>query len=200
MRKSVLIDALFPKIRQGVLTATVMHPERWWYLSDLARYLRVTPSSLQRELQSLVGAGILERRQEGRQVYYRPDPNCPILAELQSILVKTSGLVDVLRQTLQPFVQLIDCSFIFGSIARSEELSDSDIDLIIIGRLGLSDLASAFNQAEKRLGRPINPILYTPDEWAQKRQEGHPFLQEVLGDNKLFVIGPQYDLATTASG
>ena len=198
MRKSLLIDALFPKIRQGVLAATMMHPERWWYLSDLARQLQVTPSSLQRELHSLVQAGILERRREGRQVYYRPDSNCPILAELQGLMVKTSGLADVLQQILQPFTRLVDCAFIFGSVARSEELGDSDIDLMIIGRLGLSDLVPALNQAEQRLGRPINPVLYTPDELARKRQEGHPFLQRVLEDDKLFVIGTQYDLATVA--
>ncbi len=196
MRKSSLIDALFPRIRQGILAATVMHPERWWYLSDLARHLRVTPSSLQRELTSLVQAGILERRQEGRQVYYRPDPECPILSELQSIMVKTAGLVDVLRQVLQPFAPRIECAFIYGSIARSEELGDSDIDLMLIGRLGLSDLAPALPPAEQRLGRSINPTLYAPNEWGQKRQEGHPFLQRVLDGEKLFVIGTQDDLAT----
>ena len=123
MRKTLLADVLFPRIRQGILAATVMRPERWWYLSDLARHLHVRPSSFQRELTSLVRAGILERRQEGRQVYYRPDPKCPILIELQGIMAKTAGLVDVLRQVLQPFAPRIECAFIYGSIARSEELA-----------------------------------------------------------------------------
>lgn len=198
MRKSTLIDALFPRIRQGILVTTVMHPERWWYLSDMARHLSVTPSSLQRELISLVQSGILERRQEGRQVYYRPDPECPILTELQSIMMKTVGLVDVLRQALQPFAPLIACAFVYGSVARSEELGDSDVDLMIIGSPGLSDLAPALNQAEDHLGRSINPILYAPSEWGQKRQDGHPFLQRVLDGEKLFVIGNQNELGTTA--
>ena len=200
MRKSPLIDALFPRIRQGILAATVMRPERWWYLSDLARHLRVTPSSLQRELASLVQAGILERRQEGRQVYYRPHPDCPILTELQSIMAKTAGLVDVLRQALQPFAPEIECAFVYGSIARSEELGDSDVDLMIVGRLGLSDLAPALAPAEQRLGRPINPTLYAPKEWVQKRQDGHPFLQRVLDGDTLLVMGTEGDLGTTADG
>jgi DNA-binding transcriptional ArsR family regulator len=177
-----------------------MRPERWWYLSDLARHLGVTPSSLQRELSSLVNAGILERRQEGRQVYYRPDQNCPILPELQGIMTKTAGLVDVLQQTLQPFSKLIECAFVYGSIARSEELGDSDIDLMIIGRLGLSDLAPGLNKAERQLGRSINPILYTRNELAKKLHDGNHFLQTALGGEKLFVIGNEDDLAAASSG
>ena len=176
----------------------MMHPEHWWYQSDLARHLGVTPSSLQRELHTLVESGILASRQEGRQIYYRPDTGCPIFPELQGLMAKTSGLVDVLRRNLQPFNQSVDCAFVFGSIARAEELGDSDIDLMLIGRLGLSDLAPVLSRAEEQLARPINPILYTPEELARKRQEGHPFLRQVLDDEKLFVIGSQHDLATTA--
>ena len=39
MRKSLTADALFPQTRQKILAATVMFPDRWWYLSDLARHL-----------------------------------------------------------------------------------------------------------------------------------------------------------------
>ena len=197
MSELSLIDVLFPKIRQGILAATLMHPERWWYMSDLARHLKVTPSSLQRELNSLFKAGILERRREGRQVYYRPDADCPILPELKGIMVKTLGLVEVLQQALKPFAKLIEYSFVFGSIARSEELGHSDIDLMIVSCLGLSEIAPEINKAEEQLGRSINPVVYTQEELAKKTQEANLFLQKVFGEEKLFVIGRQDDLAAT---
>ncbi len=195
MRKKSPIDALFPKVRQGILAATVLHPERWWYLSDLARHLHTTPSSLQRELASLVSAGILRRRQEGRQVYFRPDPDCPFLPELRGLMTKTAGLVDVLQHALHPLVGKIECSFIYGSIARGEALSDSDIDLMVIGRLGLAELAPRLAQAEQQTGRPVNPTLYTRAEWTRKVKSHHPFLQEVLRGPKLFLIGTADELA-----
>lgn len=199
MRKTALIDALFPRIRQGILAATLLHPERWWYLSDLARHLRVTPSSLQRELHSLLHAGILLRRQEGRQVYFRPDPACPILPELQGLMAKTAGLVDVLRRALAPLAPSIDWAFVYGSIARAEAVSESDIDLMVIGRLGLADLAPVLTRAEPQLGRRINPTVYSRQEWRQKLEGGHPFLQAVLRGEKLFLIGDPDELASTAS-
>lgn len=49
MRKLNPLEALFPKTRQAILAATLMEPVRSWYLTDLARKLEVSPSSLQRE-------------------------------------------------------------------------------------------------------------------------------------------------------
>ncbi|MGB6826533.1 MAG: hypothetical protein WBE41_00730, partial [Terracidiphilus sp.] len=64
MRNSSVLTALFPQVRQGVLAATLGQPDKWWYLSELAGRLGTSPSSLQRELSSLVASGILMHRRE----------------------------------------------------------------------------------------------------------------------------------------
>ena len=127
MRKSFALDALFPQARQNILAATLMRPERWWYLTELANHLRVTPSTLQRELSSLARAGVLEQRTDGNRVYYRPDPDCPFISELQGLLIKTAGLSDVIEAALSPFADEITCAFVYGSVAKAQELSSSDI-------------------------------------------------------------------------
>ncbi len=195
MRKKSLVSALFPKTRRAVLATTLMHPERWWFLADLARQIGVPPSSLQREMESLVEAGILLRRQEGKQVYFKPDPDCPILGELQGIITKTLGLVDVLRQTLAPFKKAIKLAFVYGSIARCEELSESDVDLMIVGNVGLADLSQAIHKAQEWLAREVNPTLCSPQEFAEKLKQGHHFLTTVLAGEKLFILGSKDDLA-----
>lgn len=197
MRRKSLISVLFPKTRRAVLATTLMHPERWWFLADLARHIGVPPSSLQREMESLVEVGILLRRQEGRQVYFKPDPNCPILFELQGIMTKTVGLVDVLREALAPFRKSIKAALVYGSLARGEELSDSDVDLMIVGAVGLADLSPALHEAEERLAREVNPTLFSPEEFAAKLKQGHHFLTTVLGGDKLFILGSPHDLAET---
>ncbi|HZL38327.1 MAG TPA: hypothetical protein VFC78_23640 [Tepidisphaeraceae bacterium] len=133
MRASPLIDALMRRGRREVLCATLLQPERAWYAADLARHLRVTPSSLQRELARLTRAGVLKSRREGCMVYFQADTDCPIYPELHGLLSKTAGLGDVLREALAPVLRMIQCAFVFGSIARREERSHSDIDLMIIG-------------------------------------------------------------------
>jgi predicted nucleotidyltransferase len=195
MRTKTLISALFPKARRAVLATTLMHPDRWWFLADLARQIGVGSSSLQREMESLVEVGILLRRQEGRQVYFKPDPNCPILYELQGIMTKTLGLVDVLREALGPFRKSLQAAFVYGSIARCEELSESDVDLMLIGDASLADLSPALHKAEQRLAREVNPTLLSAEEFAKKLKQGHHFLKTVLGSDKLFILGSHDDLA-----
>ncbi len=198
MRTKPLISAIFPKTRRSVLAATVMHPDRWWFFADLARHLGVPPSSLQRELLSLVEAGILIRREEGKHVYFKPDPNCPILPELQGIMTKTLGLVDVVRAAMAPFREAIRVAFVYGSIARSEELSESDVDLMVIGSAKLADLSPEFTKAAATLGREVNPTVFSPEEFSRKLQEGHHFVTSVVRAEKLFVIGGPDDLARLA--
>jgi len=77
MRASPILTALFPAVRQEILTATLLSPERSWYLSELAAHLKTSPSSLQRELEALAASGILQRRQEGSRTYYRAETASP---------------------------------------------------------------------------------------------------------------------------
>jgi len=114
-------------------------------------------------------------------------------------MLKTAGLVDVLREVLEPFADRIDWAFVYGSIARSEELASSDVDLMIIGRVGLADIASALRQAERHLNRPVNPTVYSREEFASKLAAGHAFLHTVLDGAKLFILGDSHELAATVS-
>jgi DNA-binding transcriptional ArsR family regulator len=198
MRKSQALDALFPRIRQALLAITVLHPDQWWYLSDLAKHLNVRPSSIQRELAALVAAGILRRRRDGNRVYFQANPDCPFLPELQGLLVKTVGVLDVFREVLSRFAKRIEWAFVYGSIARAEELASSDVDLMIIGQVGLAELSPALRRAEGRLGRAVNPTLYTQEEFATKLHAGHHFLKTVLDGEKLFILGDPDELAAAA--
>jgi predicted nucleotidyltransferase len=194
MRKPAALAALFPTIRGEVLAATHTQPEKWWYLSELAQFLRTSPSSLQRELKALVDGGILETRREGTRAYFKADARSPIFPELRGLIDKTAGVVPTLRTVLQPLESRIACAFIYGSVARSEEHAASDIDLMVVGAVGLADLTPALRTAERRLGREINTTSYAAAEFRKKAVANDHFLSEVLRGPKLFVKGDQGDV------
>jgi predicted nucleotidyltransferase len=191
---SPALNALFPSVRQGVLAATLTRPEKWWYLSELADFLDTRPSSLQRELRSLQQSGILQQRNDGRRVYFKAETRSPIFRELRSIFEKTVGLIPTLRNALQPFTDNIVGAFVYGSIARREEHATSDVDLMIIGNVGLGDLAPSLRKTEKRLGREVNVTNYSVDEFRKKVAAGDHFLTTVLKGSLQFVKGEQRDL------
>jgi len=196
MRKTSPIDALFPKTRKVVLATVYMQPTREWYLSDLARHLKVQPSSLQRELANLVGGGILRKRIDGNRAYYSAETTGPIFEDLYGLILRTAGLRDVLAESLEPFRKRIMSAFVYGSVARQEERATSDIDLMVIGDVGLAELAPTIKRAEEKLIRPVNPSIYKPGEIAEKLALGHHFLRTVMSEDKLFVVGSEDDLAS----
>lgn len=194
MRKPSLLGSLFPRVRQGVLAATLTQPDKWWYLSELADRLGTSPSSLQRELSSLVASGILVQRREGTRVYFKAETRSPVFPELRQLFEKTAGLIPLLEQMLKPFGDKILCAFVYGSVARSQEHTLSDVDLMVIGRAGLADLSPALRKAEARLGREVNVTAYSPQEFREKVKSRDHFLTTVLRGRQQFVKGDQNDL------
>jgi DNA-binding transcriptional ArsR family regulator len=101
MHKSSILDALFPAVRQQILAATLLEPEKWWYLTELAAHLGTSPSTLQRELGALSRSGLLELRQDGRRTYYRANAGSPVFSELRELFGKTAGIIPTLRPVLK---------------------------------------------------------------------------------------------------
>lgn len=198
MRKNRPIDALFPKTRREILAATFGQPERWWYLSELAEHLETTPSSLQRELKYLASSGTLRKRRDGKRTYFQAESELPIFDELHSIFTKTLGLTDALKNTLAKFGDQIHCAFIYGSVARREEHALSDVDVMVIGSVGLSDLSSPLRSLEKRFKREFNVKCYSLEEFRKKVKEHNHFVLNVLEKEKLFLQGDEDELESIA--
>ena len=199
MRKSSILDALFPAVRQEILTATLLSPEKSWYLSELAAHLGTSPSSLQRELETLANSGILVRTQDGRRTYYRAQTASPIFNELRDLLAKTAGIIPVLNSELTQLDGKIKWAAIYGSIARGEEQAQSDIDLLVVGPVGMTELLPVLRRVEQQFGREVNVTRYSESEFLAKRHGRDHFLNSVLKGKLITIVGSSNELEKTAS-
>ena len=190
--------ALFGKARLAVLAALFAHPERALHMRELARAAGVGQGAVTRELQRLTGAGILSRRQEGRQAYYQANPASPLFPELRRLVLKTAGLVDVLRAALAPLAGRIAGAFVYGSLARGEANGASDVDVLIVGDVTLADASAALHPTQDVLAREVNPTVYPADEFRAQIASGNHFLTSILSEPMLFLIGGARDLADLA--
>lgn len=200
MRSHATLDALFTAPRQGILATTLMDPERWWYLSDLARHLGLHHATLQRELARLTRVQIVVSRRDGNRVYYKANLDSPVLPELRALFAKTAGVAGILRAALAPHTPLIECAFVFGSVARGTEAAESDVDLMVIGGATLKALAPALTTAERLLRRPVNASVHGVHDWTTKSATPSAFVRRVLNSDKLFVVGTEHDLERLARG
>jgi predicted nucleotidyltransferase len=184
-----LAAVLFGKSMRAILALLYGRSDRRFFMREIARAAGAPPSSLQRDLSSLAGAGVLTRVGEGRQVYYQANPACPIYGELKSIAAKTFGVAGELKKLLAPHASRLKLAFVYGSVAKGSAAAASDIDLLWVGRLSPSDLVLDMAKAEQRLARKISVIAYDEDEFAGLLAEGGSFLSSVLAGPVLWLIG-----------
>jgi hypothetical protein len=157
---TTLGSVLFGKTRRALLGILFGHPQEEYYLRQLARVAGGAHGAVQRELRQLTDAGILRRRVRGHQVFFQANHACPIFAELQSLLLKTAGVGDVLRHALAPLQSRIMLSFLYGSLVNGKPGPDSDVDVLIVGDVSFGEVVSALRPAQDQLAREVNPSVY----------------------------------------
>ncbi len=194
----MLVDLLFGSYRQRALSVLLLHPDSSYHVRDLARRTKTSAGSLHRELARLAEAGLLLREKQGNQVRYQANRHCPIYPELASLFRKTAGLADVLGQALQPLADRILLALVFGSVARGEETANSDIDLLIVGDVSFGEVVKILHPLQEQLGREISPVIHTPAEFAQTRQQENSFMQRILQQPTISVLGVHHDLGQPA--
>jgi len=163
------------------------------HVREIARQAGLNDATVRQELRRLTSLRLVEARRDGNRAYYRAEMGNPLYPDIRNLVLKTSGLVDVLRQSFGKAD--IRVAFVFGSLAEGSEKPASDVDLMVIGSASLRQLSKLLSGVASRLGREINPHVFTPQEFARRRREGDHFLTSVLRGPKLFVIGTEDELA-----
>lgn len=183
-------DTLFAKVRQRVLGVLFGNPERSFYANEIIGLAHSGTGAVQRELARLEAAGLVTAVRVGKRKHYQANRASPVFHELRTLILKTSGLADVLRNALEPLSSRIRAAFIYGSIAKGEDTAASDIDLMVVGQdLTYADLFEALEAASARLGRKVAPTIYSPKELARRARQHNVFVTRVLQQPKLWLIG-----------
>ena len=164
------------------------------HVREMERQSGLTDATVRQELKRLTRLGLVERRRDGNRVCYRAHRQHPLYLELHNLVLKTTGLVEVLREALTH--DDIAVAFVFGSVARSEEKAQSDVDLMVIGSIRLRQLTKLLSGVAGQIGREINPHIMTQKEFCQRQNARDHFLTTVLSDSRLFVKGSDDELET----
>jgi uncharacterized protein len=192
-------EALFGKVRLGVLSLLYSHPDESFHMRAVARHVSSGQGATQRELRGLTRAGILRRWRQGRQVYYQANRQSPIFGDLYHLLIRTSAVGDVLRSALADLRDRISAAFVYGSMAKGTAKADSDVDVMVVGEIELSDLVTALAPVEQVLQREVNPSVYAPAEFRARLADSSHFLTSIMREPKVFIIGDEDELARLAA-
>lgn len=178
--------------RRAILARTHLSPDREFYLRELVRLTRLAPRTVQREIDHLVEADLLTDRRDGNRRYLRANERHPLFGALREILLKSEGLVAVLQSALGN--RGVEVAFVFGSMASGRAMAGSDVDLLIVGPLGLRESVRRLREVHDTIGREINPVVWTAEEFRSRLAAQDHFLDSVLREPRLMVLGDERKL------
>jgi DNA-binding transcriptional ArsR family regulator len=187
------LAAIFPKVRAEILRLLFAKPSAELHLREIMRQSHLTLGTIQQEVARLSNADLLTVRRDGNRLYYRANTQHPIFLELQGIALKTTGLREQLLSVLAD-IPGIDLAFVYGSIASDAAGAGSDVDLLIVGTVGLRALAPRLRPLSVSLGREINPHILSRKAIADRVQRGDAYIANLLTSPKLWIIGSPDEL------
>lgn len=185
---------LFSDSQSRVFRWLFGQPERSFHLSELRRLTGLGSASLQRELNRLAEAGLVHSERVGNLRRFQANSQSPVFNELVSLTRKTLGVEPLLREALLPMTPSLQAAWIYGSVAKQTDTAHSDIDVMLIGEdLLLGNILELLVPLEAQLGRKINPACYTPSEFERRRSEPDSFVNRVLAQPILPLIGKLHE-------
>ena len=195
MNQIGLSDALFTTTQQRLLALLFGQPNRSFFGNELISMTGSGSGAVQRELKRLSDSGLVLSKKIGNQRHFQANPSAPIFNELLQIVQKTFGVAEPIRRALLPHEQAIHCAFIFGSVAKRADTTDSDIDLFVVtDSLTTADLINQLLPTEAYLGRKINTTIYSRKELAEALSGKKSFIVRVIEQPKIWLIGNESNL------
>lgn len=187
--------ALFTDSQSRLYNWLFGQPDRAFHLNELRRLTGLGSASLQRELNRLATAGLVDTKAVGNMRRFQANPQSPVFSELVALTRKTLGVVPVLREVLITLQPDLLSAWVYGSVAKQTDTARSDIDVMLVGNhVLLSEVLACLEPAEVQLGRKINPSCYSTQEFERRRAEPDSFVNRVLSQPILSVIGNAYEL------
>ncbi|MFY9554937.1 MAG: nucleotidyltransferase domain-containing protein [Blastocatellia bacterium] len=189
---NTLAELLSSRVKAEIFRLLFGGADAELHVREIERRSGLADATVRQELKRLTRLGVVEPRRDGNRTYYHANTEHPLYPDIRNMVLKTSGLADVLCDALtHPGIRL---AFVFGSLARSNGKAGSDLDLMVIGAISLRQLGKLLSGVATKLGREVNPHVLTSEEFVRRRKSREHFITTLLGEPRLLVIGREDDL------
>jgi uncharacterized protein len=190
---NILAEILSSRVRAEIFRILFGTDVQEYHLREIQRRAKLAIGTVQQETTKLEKLELIIRQQDGNRTYYKANRLHPLYRDIHNLVLKTIGLSDILRTVLS--IETIRFAFVFGSFASGTEKSDSDVDVFIVGEIGLRVVSKLLKEPISRIGREINPHVMTLKEFITRKSEKEHFVKNVIESPKLMIIGTENEFA-----
>jgi len=188
-----LLTKLFSSTRAELLSLFFNNPDEKFYLREIARHINKDAAGIKRELDTLVKIGLLGVEKRGVQKYYFADKTSPIFSEMKGLIFKTTGIQGSIKAVLSR-LKGVQAAFIYGSYAKGAEKEDSNINLMVIGQVNITELNDVVMGLEEKMKREIDYLAFDEQEYRKRKDAKDPFIREIVKGKKIFLLGKEDDI------
>lgn len=178
--RSQLLPILRSPLLGELLAWIYLHPDEACSLTDLAKRLDTSQSTVSREADRLAAAGLIREERRGNLRLVRADLESPLARPLTDLLTLTYGPAAILGELLAT-VHGVAEAYIYGSWAARYTGEPGplprDVDVLVVGTADEDDLFDVARAAEQRLGREVNVHRVAAKLWTSPGDD--PFLASV---------------------
>ena len=155
-----------------LLTYLARHPSDEFYTKDLANRVDASISGCHTALAGLLADGLVERRKEGGNVYWKANMDNPSISHFKVFIniQQLWGIIGRIKDTTSKVV-------LFGSCSTGEDTLRSDIDLLIV-----TNESEEMTRLLKGIyvdGRPLSPLLMTPSRLFNLKDDDKALYEEI---------------------
>ncbi len=189
-----LSEILSSRTRAEIFRLLLGPVEGEYHIREIQRRSGLNDSTIRQELRKLTRLELVTARKDSNRIYYKANKSNPLFLDLRNLVFKTVGIAYILKDALQD--KKIQLAFVFGSIAEGKVRAESDVDLFVIGDVGLRKVTELLFGVSEKIGREINPHIMTLEEFQKRAKTGDHFIARIMTSQKLFIIGAEHDFET----
>ena len=181
-----MIEKLLTSKNRVKILAFLLFESEETHIREISNKLKIAPSAVKREIDNLNSTSLIKISRNKIVL----NKECNYLEDLKNIFIKTDYIFYPLKESLDG--KKIEYTFIFGSFARGSPSVDSDIDLMVIGDIRLSEVIALLEKAEKKVKRSINPVVWTLENL--KKEKNSSFIKDVFKKGIIMLKGNENEL------
>jgi uncharacterized protein len=188
-----LNDFMISRVRGKLYKIFYSRPQEMYYVRQLTRMTEEEINAVRRELKRMDKTGVIKKEQRGNRLYYFINPQYDFLEDMLSLVAKTTGLGLSLRKNRNKLGK-IKFAMLSGKYVRQLNRESNEVDLLIVGNVVLPELSILIQKEEQDRQDEINYTVMTPDEFEFRKNRRDPFLQQILANSRIMLIGDQQGL------
>ncbi len=187
-------DFMISRVRVKIMALFFQNADELYYVREISRKINEEINAVRRELERMMGYGLLKSEQRGNRLYYYLNTSYTFYPELLSMIAKAEGLGKKLRKMRR---KLGDVSYVMfsGDFVEGRKVKKKEVDVLVIGDVVLSELEALIKKEEEDRGREVNYTVFPLEEFEFRKTRRDPFVMDILYGNSVMVIGNANEFA-----